>query len=648
MDLSEDKPRVGSVLIPTRTTQQTRAEEEVFRIRGGATSSLGRALRVSGLWGTRLTPKDYDRIVREMLGAAEGVIVLKRSHFFRETVENWMLYANAIRFKAGEGLADEGEREPNVYFQDLYRALATAIDARQRAIIGFEAREHTAQVESKVREIREARFRSRKDDRDFLAKPETQQKLTETIDTARFLPVMFCSPTMELGVDIAELDLVYMRNVPPTAANYAQRSGRAGRGGQPALIVAYCAALSPHDQWFFSRPSDAVKGVVRAPTIDLTNQDMIESHLQAVWLAETHTALSPRIAEVLNLDSDGRPLAATVAESVAREGIPEAAFARVSAVLSGVYPAHSADMPWVGEADAYCRRIVAKAPERFDGAFNRWRTLFDAAERQVEEAHGRLRKHTIDATERRQLEAIRGNAEKQMDLLRGGSDDKQSDFYTYRYLATEGFLPGYNFPRLPLVAFVSTGRGRTSGRTTIQRPRFVGITEFGPNSLVYHEGRGHRVRRVILKSGDQRENGELSTMSFHICERCGAAHVDPRPDLCHSCAHPLGDAREIRSAYRIEQVETVPAERITANDEERRRQGFEIRTVFEWPLRDAGRRDIRMAEVVDDAGLIAKLIFGPATTIRRFNVGLRRRDQNGDGFNINPAPAIGRATPTTT
>lgn len=449
---------------------------------------------------------------------------------------------------------------------------------------------------------------------------------------------MFCSPTMELGVDIAELDLVFMRNVPPTAANYAQRSGRAGRSGQPALIVTYCAALSPHDQWFFGRPTDAVKGVVRAPTIDLTNQDMIESHLQAVWLAETRTALSPRIAEVLNLDAAGRPLAALIAESLSREGVAEGALPRVTAVLSGVYHANAADMSWVGDLDAYCKQIVMKAPDRFNSTFDRWRTLFEAAERQAEEAHARLRKHTIDPKERRQLEAIRGNAEKQMELLRGGSEDKQSDFYTYRYLATEGFLPGYNFPRLPLVAFVSTGRGRASGRTTIQRPRFVGISEFGPNSLVYHEGRGHRVRRVILKSGDQRpETGELATRSFYICEKCGAAHTDPRPDLCHSCGQALGNAREIRSAYRIEQVETVPAERITANDEERRRQGFEIRTVYEWPVRDGGRRDVSQAEVIDDAGVVAKLTFGPATTIRRFNVGLRRRDpQKGDGFNINP------------
>ena len=59
-----------------------------------------------------------------------------------------------------------------------------------------------------------------------------EKHLREIGETSRFLPVLFCSPTMELGVDISALNAVYLRNVPPTPANYAQRSGRAGRSGR--------------------------------------------------------------------------------------------------------------------------------------------------------------------------------------------------------------------------------------------------------------------------------------------------------------------------------------------------------------------------------------------------------------------------------
>ena len=86
---------------------------------------------------------------------------------------------------------------------------------------GYEAREHTAQVPNRERQDREERFRSAD------------------------LPVLYCSPTMELGVDISQLNAVNLRNVPPTPANYAQRSGRAGRSGQPALVFTYCTTGSP-------------------------------------------------------------------------------------------------------------------------------------------------------------------------------------------------------------------------------------------------------------------------------------------------------------------------------------------------------------------------------------------------------------------
>ena len=57
-----------------------------------------------------------------------------------------------------------------------------------------------------------------------------------------------------------------------------------------------------------------------------------------------------------------------------------------------------------------------------------------------------------------------------------------TDFYSYRYLASEGFLPGYSFPRLPLAAYIPARRGGKVDGDYLQRPRFVAISEFGPNA----------------------------------------------------------------------------------------------------------------------------------------------------------------------
>src|SRR5206468_4686064 len=117
-------------------------------------------------------------------------------------------------------------------------------------------------------------FRFEEKDRERIAanKDEMQREGEPT----SFLPALFCSPTMELGVDISALNTVYLRNVPPTPANYTQRAGRSGRSGQAALVVTYCASRSPHDQFFFRAPREMVYGEVRAPTLDLANRDLVE------------------------------------------------------------------------------------------------------------------------------------------------------------------------------------------------------------------------------------------------------------------------------------------------------------------------------------------------------------------------------------
>jgi hypothetical protein len=182
------------------------------------------------------------------------------------------------------------------------------------------------------------------------------------------------------------------------------------------------------------------------------------------------------------------------------------------------------------------------------------------------------------------------------------------------------------------MAFVPGGQGG-KGQRYIQRARFLAIAEFGPGSLVYHEGRAYRVDRALLKEAGGGLDGNLPTFSTAICPMCGAGHDGEPPEECHVCRHPLSGANIIRELHRIENVGTRQVERITANDEERRRQGYDLQTTFSF--HDATDLKSRMLE--DAKGQILSADFAPAALVRRINKGLRRRkDESTVGFWIDP------------
>lgn len=120
------------------------------------------------------------------------------------------------------------------------------------------------------------------------AELKTEQRVVvETKFKNGELNFVLATPTLEMGIDIGDLQTVLMVGVPPLPSNYAQRAGRAGRKAKNkyALIVTFCSENDPHDSYYFHRPKLMIDGVVSPPSFNPYNIEVVKRHVNAFVLA---------------------------------------------------------------------------------------------------------------------------------------------------------------------------------------------------------------------------------------------------------------------------------------------------------------------------------------------------------------------------
>ena len=382
--------------------------------------------------------------------------------------------------------ADVGHRWRNHHWYHRYTHVAA---------LPLEVREHTAQLTND-------------------AGREYQRKFT-----SGEINVLSSSTTFEMGVDVGQLKSVFLRNVPPTPANYIQRAGRAGRRREGAAYAVTYARSFPHDQVHFHEPRSIVSGSVPIPRINLANPRLTQRHINSFLLGHyLRQAKVPAASEQIDVEeffllpSPGDSVAARYAAWLSSHKIQLTA--PVAGIISKGCPLTVEDS--FRESESLLAAARQQLLEQID-AYEAQRTELEAA---------------IQTTQGKERWSVMRNLESVMRLAEQLRAERLID-----YLSSAHWLPSYAFPQDVVKLLVM--QPNLTERMRLERDREYGIAEYAPGAEVVADGLLLTSRALNL------QNRELKIEAYRVCARCNRVEFAPQQkDLtgpCPSCGNrPAG------------------------------------------------------------------------------------------------------------
>ena len=430
--------------------------------------------------------------------------------------------------------------DPEKVFKDNhYRRLYLEIDP-----IKLVAEEHTAQLTS-----------------DAAAELQTEFVRGE-------VNVLSCSTTFELGVDVGQLESVFMRNVPPSAANYVQRAGRAGRRTSSTAFALTFAQRRSHDLTHFNDPKRMVSGEISAPHFKIANEKVVRRHVYATALAAFWKEYPETFGQVQSFFfRDGRNGPDLFADYLA--GRPE----HLRGSLQRIVPQelHQRlqldDWGWTG------------------GLFNEEEGVLLRASKQVT---GDVRK-----LEEAQMQLFQANRPG-VDYIRHVINTIKKA-YLLGSLARQNVIPKYGFP-VDVVSLQILHHADEAKRLELDRDLRIALSEYAPSGQVVAGGKLW-TSRYLKRLPDR----GWRKYEYAVCDYCGCyqsvlAEPGRALESCKACKRPL--AGRNRGIFLIPEFGFISSTKPPAKPGEARpERTYTTRTYYSGTSKESDRIALQLGRV---------------------------------------------------